>query len=317
MNPYLEVTEVMVASVEEAIRSVIGTPWDGMQHPIDFLTEVAGPELAKEYRRAVSEYMEWRGHYGHPSSEYLFQIGSHQLVTQFIYRWQANGILDALTVLLTVTRRLPVGVKAICDLGCGSGVMTAAIGRILSCRVVGVDRQRYWEGTNDHPGFKLSDNVNFLQRDIAKRPAPEAFDIVYAVGLKEHCDAEQFWQAMKNWCRSDGFVLMSGGFDATSAESLLTSFEHMSGLWPISCAPIGGLENVFLPDNPGTLLICQRMEPPGILLEHCRLLVDEYRSSCATAKAFLNDEAIPYQQRTFAKWFLHNRSFRNCEWGNG
>jgi hypothetical protein len=60
MNPYHGVTEPLIDSVDEAIADLIGAAWDGIQHPKAFLVDIAGPDLANEYLRAVDQFMEWR-----------------------------------------------------------------------------------------------------------------------------------------------------------------------------------------------------------------------------------------------------------------
>lgn len=72
MNPYQEVTDVHIATIESAIQNVIGAPWDGIKNPHEFLREVAGLDLANEYVVAVDMYCAWRDYFGAGSAEKPF-----------------------------------------------------------------------------------------------------------------------------------------------------------------------------------------------------------------------------------------------------
>jgi len=199
MNPYDYVTDNIVESVERVTHSEIGSRmWDGSQNPVDFLHEVAGRQLAGEYLAAVQEYMEarelmeWRA-----PAERLFRATSQPLVQQFLHNWNVNSRVDELAVLLGVVSSLNMPTISVGDLGCGPGQITNIIGALIKGRVVGVDRVNYWNHATRH---RVS-NAEFLQQDVIHEQPQEQFDIIYANGLKQHCDPRRFWEAVANWLR--------------------------------------------------------------------------------------------------------------------
>jgi SAM-dependent methyltransferase len=257
----------------------------------------------------------WKEHFGAGSTEKycdeLFRIGGHPLVSQFNRRWHASQLLDELAILNATAATLTAQTKAVCDLGCGAGLITAVMGQFLPCRVVGVDRRRFWEHESKHLNSKLSENVEFKQNDVIEESPPDQFDILLVDGLKQHCKPGQFWQAINNWCCPNGFVLVcGGGLNASSAESLRVSLDRIYGFWPIACVPIGGPNSPLLPDDPDTLLVFQKMAPVADLSGQYRQLVGEFRAYCAEAESYLNNETIPYHQRTYTNYFLRKRSAR-------
>lgn len=132
MNPCDYVTDNIVESVERVIHSEIGgRMWDGNQHPVDFLHEIASPQLAGEYLAAVHEYMEarellrWRA-----PAERLFRVSSQPLVQQFLHSWNINSRVDELAVFGGVVSSLNKLAISVGDLGCGPGQITNIIGRL-------------------------------------------------------------------------------------------------------------------------------------------------------------------------------------------
>lgn len=309
MNPYENVTDVIVANVGHAINSAIDPrPWDGGQRPLMFLEEISGPDLAEEYLRVVNEYTGARKIDRSASAEELFRVSSHPLIQRFLHSWGLNMLSDELAILSATVASLGAPAASVCDLGCGPGWVTLAMAQLLGCRVLGVDRVMFWNHAGLHSKSERFSNAGFLQLDIFNECAPEQFDIVYARGLKPYGDPGKFWPSVFAWSRPGGLVFVTGDVDASSSDTLAFSIDGLKGLWPIACVPIGGPYSMFRPNDPGTLLICERRTVGGDLVATCHQLSGEYRRLVADARSFLNDESIPYHQRTFSRLILTTRS---------
>jgi hypothetical protein len=96
--------------------------------------------------------------------------------------------------------------------------------------------------------------------------------------------------------------------DTSSSTGLLSSLEGMNDLSPLACVPVGGPHSGFKPDDPGTVLICRRTDLKDDLVEKCIQLAEDYRRLVANAEPFLNDESVPYFNRTFSRFVLKRRA---------
>jgi SAM-dependent methyltransferase len=106
-----------------------------------------------------------------------------------IHRW-----LGDTRFVVRAIRRNPVAVRQVLDIGCGTGLVTAEIGRMLGVRVIGVD-------INPYPA--ISADIKIVRADARQDALPWA-DVAFSMNVAHHLSAHDLINVIRNvgrFCR--------------------------------------------------------------------------------------------------------------------
>lgn len=118
-------------------------------------------------------------------------------------RWNHNIHLHPV-----VLDAVPAGAQRALDVGCGEGMLTRDLGRVVP-EVIGLDLHR--------PSLELAlsqqcgARTSYVQGDILDHPfEPESFDVVASIATLHHMDAVVGLEAMRRLVRPGGVLVVVG-----------------------------------------------------------------------------------------------------------